>query len=55
MRILVRLIWIAGGIQLLEALANLAVPRTIQSRENLARVSPIVRQVFTSHWFYFNE
>jgi hypothetical protein len=48
---LVPLIWIAGAIQLLDAVANLAVPRKIHSRENLIRVSPIVRQVFWSHWF----
>jgi uncharacterized membrane protein len=49
---LVPLIWIGGAIQLLDAVANLAVPPKIHSRENLIRVSPIVRQVFWSHWFY---
>src|SRR5579863_5718300 len=49
---LVSLIWIAGAVQLADVLANVAVPSKIGSRENLARVSPIVRQVFWSHWFY---
>jgi hypothetical protein len=52
MHLLIRLIWLAGAVQLLDAIANLALPRKIRSRENLARVAPIVRQVFTSHWLY---
>jgi hypothetical protein len=52
MHYLILLIWIGGAIQLLDALANLAVPQRIRSRENLKRISPIVRQVFWSHWFY---
>jgi hypothetical protein len=49
---LVPLLWIAGIVQLSDVLANVAVPAKIGSRENLARVSPIVRQVFWSHWFF---
>ena len=45
-------LWMAGAIQLLDVVVNLALPRTIQCRENLARVSPLVRQVFIVHWFY---
>jgi hypothetical protein len=49
---LIPLIWIAGAIQLFDAIANLAVPGRIHTRENLNRVSPLVRQVFWSHWSY---
>ncbi len=52
MNLLVPALWIAGGIQLLDIAANLALPRKIQARENLARVSPIVRQIFLVHWLY---
>jgi hypothetical protein len=49
---LVWLVWIAGIVQLSDVFANVAVPAKIGSHENLARVSPIVRQVFWSHWFF---
>ena len=49
---LVPLIWIAGAIQLVDAVVNLALPGRIHTRENLDRVSPLVRQVFWSHWTY---
>lgn len=49
---LVWLVWLAGIVQLSDVFANVAVPARIGSRENLARVSPIVRQVFWSHWFF---
>lgn len=49
---MVPLVWLAGIVQLSDVLANVAVPAKIGSRENLARVSPIVRQVFWSHWFF---
>jgi hypothetical protein len=49
---LIPLLWLAGIVQLSELVANLAVPAKIGSRENLARVSPIIRQVFWSHWFF---
>lgn len=49
---LISLLWIAGIVQLSDVLANVAVPAKIGSRENLARVSPIIRQIFWSHWFF---
>jgi hypothetical protein len=49
---LIWLVWIAGIVQLSDVFANVAVPAKIGSRENLVRVSPIVRQVFWSHWFF---
>ncbi len=49
---LIPLLWIAGIVQLSDVFANVAVPAKIGSRENLARVSPIIRQIFWSHWFF---
>jgi hypothetical protein len=49
---LVRLIWIAGVVLVVLIAANLALPRKIGCRENLARVSPLIRQVFIVHWIY---
>ncbi len=49
---LVKLIWIAGAVQLLLIAANFVLPRKIGCRENLRRVSPVIRQVFVVHWIY---
>lgn len=46
---LVPLIWTAGVVHLLIASANFFVPGKLGYRENLARVSPIIRQVFVLH------
>jgi hypothetical protein len=46
------LFWTAGLIQIGDAGVNLLLPRPLRSRENLARVSPMIRQVFLVHWFY---
>jgi hypothetical protein len=43
---LVPWIWAAGGLQLLVASANFFAPRKLRYRENLAKVSPIVREIF---------
>jgi hypothetical protein len=45
-------IWVAGGLQLLIASANIVLPKKLAYRENLSRVSPIVRQVFIVHSVY---
>ena len=45
-------IWIAGGIQLAIAGANLILPGKLGYRRNLARVDPIIRQVFVVHASY---
>jgi len=42
----------AGVIQLVDAAANVALPRKIGLRENLSGVSPLIRQIFLSHWAY---
>jgi UDP-N-acetylmuramyl pentapeptide phosphotransferase/UDP-N-acetylglucosamine-1-phosphate transferase len=39
-------------LQLLVAAANFALPRLLHYRENLAKVSPIIRQIFLAHGGY---
>lgn len=43
---LIPCLWLAGFVQLLVASANLFAPRILHYRENLARVSPMIREVF---------
>ena len=45
-------LWIAGGIQLAIAGANLVLPRKLEYGRNLARVDPIIKQVFVVHATY---
>ena len=45
-------LWIAGLVQLTIAVANFVVPSILKYRENLARVAPIIRQVFIVHAGY---
>jgi hypothetical protein len=52
MRTLVMLIWAAGGVQLAILAANFVLPSKLHCRENLARVSPMIRSVFIVHWVY---
>jgi len=52
MRILVIALWIAGLVQLAIALANLVLPKKLKYRENLARMAPIIRQIFVVHSGY---
>ena len=52
MRTLVPYIWMAGLVQLLMAASNALLPRRLQYRENLAKVSPIIRQIFIVHSVY---
>lgn len=52
MRVLTPLIWAAGAVQLVILAANFALPEKLRCRENLARVSPMIRQVFIVHWTY---
>jgi len=46
------MIWCAGVVQLCIAAANFFAPRKFGYRENLARVSPLVRHVFVVHSVY---
>lgn len=45
-------IWLAGGIQLAIVAANFFLPKKLAYRDNLARVSTIIRQVFIVHSIY---
>ena len=52
MHALLRLLWLAGFVQLAIACANFFLPRKLKYRENLSRVSPIIRQIFVVHSVY---
>jgi hypothetical protein len=52
MHALLQLLWLAGWVQVAIALANFFLPRKLKYRENLARVSPIIRQIFVVHSVY---
>jgi len=52
MRGLLLLLWLAGFVQLAIASANLFLPARLKYRENLSRVSPIIRQIFVVHSVY---
>ena len=52
MRALVLLLWLAGLVQVAIASANLFLPAKLKYRDNLARVSPIIRQIFVVHSVY---
>jgi hypothetical protein len=43
---------LAGVLQLITAAANFFLPTKLHYRENLARVSPIIRQIFIVHSIY---
>lgn len=45
-------LWLAGAVQVLILLANIPLPKILRCRENLARVSPMIRAVFIVHWAY---
>jgi hypothetical protein len=45
-------IQLAGTLQLITAAANFFLPAMLHYRENLAKVSPIIRQIFTVHALY---
>jgi hypothetical protein len=50
--LLIAALWIAGLVQLAIALANFVLPGKLRYRENLARVAPIIRQIFVVHSGY---
>jgi hypothetical protein len=52
MRLLIPWLWAAGALQLVIIAANFVLPKKLQCRENLARVSPMIREVFIVHWVY---
>jgi hypothetical protein len=52
MRVLLQLLWLAGLVQVAIASVNLFLPAKLKYRENLSRVSPIIRQIFVVHSVY---
>jgi hypothetical protein len=52
MRPLIPWLWMAGAIQLAIIAANFALPKRLRCRENLVKVSPMIREVFVVHWLY---
>jgi hypothetical protein len=49
---LLQLLWLAGLVQVGIAFANVFLPKKLNYRENLFRVSPIIRQIFVVHSIY---
>jgi hypothetical protein len=45
-------IWVAGGVQLVIAAANPVVAKELDFRANLAKLTPIVSQIFLIHAVY---
>jgi len=52
MRTLFLFLWLAGFVQVAIAFANVFLPKKLNYRDNLSRVSPIIRQVFVVHSVY---
>ena len=52
MRILIACLWLAGFVQLGIVAANFVLPKKLSYRENLAQLSPILRQIFVIHSVY---
>jgi hypothetical protein len=52
MRNILPLLWLAGFVQVAIASANLFIPKKLKYQENLARVAPIIRQIFVVHSVY---
>ena len=49
---LIVLIWAAGIVQLAILVANFVVLGHLRCRENLEKVSPMIRSIFVVHWIY---
>lgn len=52
MRNLIHLVWAAGAVQLVILSANFVLPRKLNCREHVARMSPMIREIFIVHWAY---
>lgn len=52
MRSLQVVLWVAGFLQILIALANLIIPKKLDYHSNLVRVTPVIRQIFIVHSAY---
>jgi hypothetical protein len=51
-RHLIPWLWAAGVVQLIIIAGNFVLPKKLSCRDNLARVSPMIRGVFIVHWVY---
>lgn len=51
---LVPYVWVAGGVHLALVVAGIFLPAELRFRENLAKVSPIIRQLFLVHSVYIS-
>lgn len=49
---MIPLLWVAGGLQLAVAAANVPVARILRLREEFARLSPLPRHVVRTHHAY---
>ena len=49
---IIPLLQAAGVVQLAIVAANVVLPRKLSASEQLARLSPILRQVFIVHWVF---
>ncbi len=52
MQSLIPWLWTAGAVHVVILAANFVVPGKLRCRENLIRVSPMIRTVFIVHWAY---
>lgn len=52
MSALLLFLWLAGFVQIGIAVANVFLPRRLNYRESLDRVTPIIRQIFVVHSVY---
>ena len=52
MKTMIPFLWIAGGVHLAIAVSNIWVPGIFHYRENLVKLSPMVRQIFIVHSIY---
>jgi hypothetical protein len=52
MHVVPKLLWLAAAIQFAMAASNIFLPRILKYKENLLRVSPIIRQIFVVHSAY---
>jgi len=52
MRSIFLFLWLAGFVQIAIACANLFIPKKLNYREELSRVSPVIRQIFVVHSAY---
>jgi len=52
MRVLIPWLWAAGALQLVIIGANFVLPKKLNCRQDLARVSPLIREIFIVHWVY---